>query len=181
MRIVAGEFKGRRLEFRSTPDVRPATEKVRAALFDILQQRIIGMEVLDLYCGSGSIGIEALSRGAARADFVDIRPGLASRNIRRLGIVERCRVYRRDALKALTAMQQEKVCYDLVYVGAPYDLPDVPRVIQTIDASTLLRDGGLLVHEHRKNAPQTQGLVHLQPSKSYLYGQTGLRFYERAP
>ncbi len=178
MRVIAGELRGRRLHFRSTPDVRPDSEKVRGALFDILQDRIVGKEMLDLFCGSGSVGIEALSRGARRVDFVDIKPDLTVRNLHDLGISERARVFRRDALRALAIMHRKATDYDIVFVGAPYDLPEGHEVIRTIGRLGIVRGEGTLVYEHRKGAPDVMDPVGFVQGRLYLYGQTALRFYD---
>ncbi len=121
MRIVAGEFKGRKVARPSDRRVRVTTERVREALFDILAPRIVGARVLDLFAGSGVLGLEALSRGAAQVDFVDILPASLSAvrtNVASLGVKEQARVYRGDALRFVERLGAG--AYDVALADPPF-------------------------------------------------------------
>ncbi|MGI8462159.1 MAG: RsmD family RNA methyltransferase [Solirubrobacterales bacterium] len=121
MRVVAGEFGGRRL---ATPakgaDVRPTADRVREALFSILGE-ITGATVLDLFAGTGALAIEALSRGAGSATLVDTEARLARRNVDDLGLVDRATIKRADVLSFL---RRERGTFDLVFCDPPYRLAD---------------------------------------------------------
>jgi 16S rRNA (guanine966-N2)-methyltransferase len=125
VRVVAGEFKGRRLQAPSGHRTRPTADRVREALFSILGA-VEGLSVLDLYAGSGALGIEALSRGAATAVFVDRDPRAVAAVRRNLALVGvDAPVHRRDALAYLgTAAATTAAPFDLVFVDPPYSSAD---------------------------------------------------------
>ncbi|HET8862798.1 MAG TPA: RsmD family RNA methyltransferase, partial [Solirubrobacterales bacterium] len=132
MRVIAGELKGQRLVAPRGWKVRPTSDRVREAVFSALGD-IDGARVLDLYCGTGALAIEALSRGAATATLVDrdTRPALG--NVERLGLGERADLVRADAARWLARWDDaaETQRFDLVFVDAPYKLAD--RVGQALD------------------------------------------------
>lgn len=121
MRITAGEFKGRRIKSPHDRRVRATTEKVREALFNILGPQLRGARVLDLFAGSGALGLEALSRGAASADFVEVSNRSANTiraNATALGIQDKIRIYRGDALRF--AGRLDEGSYDVALADPPY-------------------------------------------------------------
>jgi 16S rRNA (guanine966-N2)-methyltransferase len=121
VRIIAGEFKGRRLKTPLTDKVRPTADRVREAWFSIMQRSIRGARVLDLYAGSGALGLEALSRGAVKADFVEVhRLALSAlrANIKALNVADRTVIHRRDALKVAEQLQPGQ--YDVAFADPPY-------------------------------------------------------------
>jgi 16S rRNA (guanine966-N2)-methyltransferase len=120
MRVAGGELRGRRLT-APRRRARPTTERVREAIFSILGP-IEGARVLDLFCGSGALGIEALSRGAASATLVDIDTRAARRNVAELGLGERAEVVRANAVRFLRAAEPR--AYDLIFCDPPYRLAD---------------------------------------------------------
>jgi 16S rRNA (guanine966-N2)-methyltransferase len=151
VRIVAGELKGRRLASppRRSADVRPTSDRAREALYSMLGD-VSGLAVLDLYCGTGALGIEAVSRGAESAVLVDTDPRLAGRNVADLGLEDRCRVVRSDALRFLAGADDR---FELVLCDPPYALadslaPDLDRLIPT-----RLEPGGRLVTESAAREP----------------------------
>jgi 16S rRNA (guanine966-N2)-methyltransferase len=118
MRVVAGELRGRRLEAPRGAEVRPTADRVREAIFSILG-KIDGARVLDLYCGTGALAIEAISRGAREAVLVDRDSALARRNAHALGVADRCTIVRADVLRHL---RRERERFDLVFCDPPYRL-----------------------------------------------------------
>src|SRR6476646_11429086 len=124
MRVIAGELKGQRLVAPRGWKVRPTSDRVREAIFSALGDRVEGARVVDLYCGTGALAIEALSRGAAGAVLVDrdTRPALG--NVESLGLSERAELVRSDAGRWLAARAEEEAArrFDLVFVDAPYRL-----------------------------------------------------------
>ena len=130
MRVIAGDLGGRRLRAPRSDAIRPTGDRVREALFSILGD-LEGLAVLDLYCGTGALGIEALSRGALAATFVDLDPGPAERNVSDLGIGPEATVQRADALRFL---EGDPGTYDLVLCDPPYRLarrlgPELDRLL----------------------------------------------------
>ena len=120
MRVVAGEFGGRRLEAPRGTGVRPTGDRVREAIFSILGD-VDRARVLDLYSGTGALAIEAVSRGAEGAVLVDIEPVAARRNVEALGIADRCEVVRADAKRYL---RRDTARFDLIFCDPPYKLAD---------------------------------------------------------
>jgi 16S rRNA (guanine966-N2)-methyltransferase len=130
MRIISGQFRGRRLEIPKDPRVRPTADRVREAWMSILQEALAGARVLDLYAGSGALGLEALSRGAVHADFVEVSPpsltALRS-NIATLGVEARTTVHRGDALRF--AERLAPGAYDVACADPPYTREDAAHLI----------------------------------------------------
>ena len=154
LRITGGELGGRRI--RVPPgDVRPTTERVREAIFSILGD-VAGARVLDLFCGSGALAIEALSRGAAEATLVDTRPAPARRNLEALGLAERARAVRSDAARFLR--RAEASSFDLVLCDPPYRLAD--RLAGDLDPliRRALANGGRVMVETSPDRPLPLGL-----------------------
>jgi 16S rRNA (guanine966-N2)-methyltransferase len=151
VRVVAGELKGRRLASppRRSAEVRPTSDRAREGLFSILGD-VSGARVLDLFAGTGALGIEAVSRGAAGAVLVDSDPRLARRNVEELGLSERCRVERADALRYLARGEET---FDLILCDPPYGLAgrigaELERLVPP-----RLAEGGRLVVESPAREP----------------------------
>jgi 16S rRNA (guanine966-N2)-methyltransferase len=130
MRIIAGQFRGRRLEIPRDPRVRPTADRVREAWMSILQEALPDARFLDLYAGSGALGLEALSRGASHADFVEVnQPSLTAlrTNIATLGLEARTTVHRGDALRF--AERLAPGAYDVACADPPYNRDDAAQLI----------------------------------------------------
>jgi 16S rRNA (guanine966-N2)-methyltransferase len=174
MRVVAGELKGRRLATppRRGAAVRPTADRVREALFATLGE-VRGDRVLDLFCGTGALGIEAISRGAAEACLVDRNVSLARRNVRELGLEERTRVVRGDALRYLSRSREQ---FDLILCDPPYRLAD--RLEGELDSLIpgRLATGGRVVTESARRRPLALGIPLLSERR---YGDTVVRIHAR--
>ncbi len=169
MRVIAGELKGRQLMAPRGWKVRPTSERVREAVFSTLGDRVEGATVLDLYCGTGALAIEALSRGAARATLVDrdTRPALG--NVERLGLGDRAELVRGDAgaWLASAAARPHGCRYDLVFVDAPYRLADlVAEQLDTHLPGVLAADGRAVV-ESGARRPLAIGSLELLRQRRY--------------
>jgi len=170
MRVIAGELKGQRLVAPRGWKVRPTSDRVREAIFSALGERVEGASVLDLYCGTGALAIEALSRGAERAVLVDrdTRPALG--NVRRLGLAERAELVRGDVGRWLAQVSSGAFAgkFDLVFVDAPYRLAD--RVAQDLNTHLprLLAAGGRAVVESGARRPLR--IDSLEPLRQRRYG-----------
>jgi 16S rRNA (guanine966-N2)-methyltransferase len=130
MRIIAGELKGRRIVRPEDPRVRPITDRLKEAWFGVLGQRVVGATVIDLFAGSGALGLEALSRGAVAVDFVEFAPRSLEalrRNIAALGVSDRVRVRRADALRL--AGRLERRAYDLALADPPFSTDHAERLV----------------------------------------------------
>ena len=177
MRIIAGSRKGHRIEAPKGAATRPTGDRVREAAFNLIGP-VDGADVLDLYAGSGAMGIEALSRGAARAVFVDADRGACrtiDRNLEKLrltGAVVLCD----DVVRALSAETLARRRYDLVLVDPPYEQwPELePRLAPLL--ARVLSDDGLLVVE---TAARVEPGLPLEQRTSRRYGSARLTLYER--
>ena len=132
MRIVGGTFAGRDLTSPNDFRVRPTAERVRAGLLDLLAADLKGARVLDLFAGTGALGLEAMSRGAKSADFVEIRPSslhALKANIVALRQRDHARVFKKDALPFAAALERDS--YDIAFVDPPYGSKMLDRVIDT--------------------------------------------------
>ncbi len=155
MRVIAGELGGQQLVAPRGWKVRPTSDRAREAIFSVLGERVAGARVLDLYCGTGALAIEALSRGAARATLVDRDTRAAIGNVERLGLAERTELVRADVARWLAGWQsgEEESIFDLVFIDAPYRLAD--RVGQELDTQLpgLLAEGGRAIVESGARRP----------------------------
>lgn len=123
MRIIAGQYRGRIIQAPPGRDTRPTASCVRESLFAILQPKITGARVLDLFCGSGAMGLEAISRGAVHAVLIDQDASAvktARKNILALGASDACEIYRNDFLRACTLLRQRNMVFDIVFIDPPY-------------------------------------------------------------
>lgn len=180
MRVIAGELKGQRLVAPRGWKVRPTSDRVREAIFSALGDRVLDARVLDLYCGTGALAIEALSRGAASAVLVDrdTRPALG--NIKRLGLEERAELVRADVGRWLGQVSPSSFAgkFDLVFVDAPYKLAD--RVTQDLNTHlpSLLAAGGRAVIESGARRPLR--VDSLEPLRQRRYGAADVTIYGEA-
>jgi 16S rRNA (guanine966-N2)-methyltransferase len=180
VRVIAGDLKGQRLVAPRGWKIRPTSDRVREAIFSALGERVVGARVLDLYCGTGALAIEALSRGAARAVLVDqdTRPALG--NVQRLGLADRTELVRTDAERWLSQVSSADAAgkFDLVFVDAPYRLAD--RVTQTLDTHLplLLAKGGRAVIESGARRPLR--IESLEPLRQRRYGAADVAIYGEA-
>jgi 16S rRNA (guanine966-N2)-methyltransferase len=176
VRVIAGDLKGQRLVAPRGWKVRPTSDRVREAVFSALGD-VEGARVLDLYCGTGALAIEALSRGAASAMLVDrdTRPALG--NVERLGLRERAELVGCDVSRWLAVREAERQAprFDLVFVDAPYRLAD--RVGQELETHLpgLLADGGRAVIESAARHPLR--IESLERLRQRRYGAADVSFY----
>ena len=184
MRVSGGELRGRTLRAPRGRATRPTSERARQGLFDWLGPRIAGARVLDLFAGSGALGIEALSRGAACAVFVERdREALRSlrRNVADLGVAAHARVLGVRVERALVLLRREGACFDLLLADPPYGGPDGPWLAQAGELVDILAPGGVLVIERggREAAGKAGSGLALRESREY--GETAFDRYEVAP
>ncbi len=154
MRIIAGMYRGRTLAALRDLSIRPTTDRVKQTIFDILSTRVDldGTSVLDLFAGSGSLGLEALSRGASHITFIEkARTSLKAleKNIRTLGCENRTTVHQADVFWFLRNANQP---YDLVFVDPPYALEAIDTLPSVIATSGVLRKGSYVVMEHSRES-----------------------------
>lgn len=176
MRIIGGEYKGRGFKFSG--NIRPTQNKVRKALFDILGD-ISGLSFLELFAGSGAIGFEALSRGAAELVLVEREHSCVAainKNIASLGL-KSCRLYPREAEAALKGFHGDKKRFDIIFLDPPYRGGLAKKTLKSLSAYDILSPKGLVAVQHfkKESLPDAEGdLILLKRSR---YGDTLLSFY----
>jgi 16S rRNA (guanine966-N2)-methyltransferase len=186
MRVVTGEAKGRKLKGPKTASTRPIIERVKQALFNILSVRVEDARFLDLFAGTGSVGIEALSRGAASATFIEMNSRvlkLVRENLQITGLETRAETLHRDAFKFLqahTGSDAARRVYDITYVAPPQYQEMAGRALGMLDRSTLLAPHAMVIvqiHPKERAGVAAVELRHLLLSDERRYGSTLLMFY----
>jgi 16S rRNA (guanine(966)-N(2))-methyltransferase RsmD len=184
MRVVSGSAKGRQLKSPKTPGTRPVMDRVKTALFDTLAPEIVGARFLDLFAGTGGVGIEALSRGASAATFVELSPEivkLVRENLTITGLAERAEVLRADAFTFLTSAAASGRRFDIVYVAPPQWEGLAAQAVARLDALPLTEPGGLVIAQiHPREHPDFDeiSLSRLRLGDERRYGSTQLLFFD---
>ncbi|NTU43691.1 MAG: 16S rRNA (guanine(966)-N(2))-methyltransferase RsmD [Nitrospirales bacterium] len=184
MRITGGSAKGRNVGLRKAftqrgegTDLRPTPAKVRKAIFDILGERVWESRFLDLYSGSGAVGIEALSRGAASVVFVEqdpVRAKIIRDMTERFGFGEKAKIVVDDVKSFL---RKRSVVFDIIFADPPYGSPELDLILPEISLRGIGADHGIVILEHssKKTMPLSDGSLELK--KTYKYGDTSLSLY----
>ena len=177
MRVIAGTLKGRRLRSVDGREVRPTSDRLRETLFNILGHRVDGARVLDACAGTGALGIEALSRGAARVVFVEASPRAAAviaDNVAHCG-VERQTVVVNASLPDAVSRAELAAHFDLILLDPPYDDPLIGAILSAV--APRLQRGGTLVLERSKRTPSCESPL-LQVVRTVRSGDSVLDFYD---
>ncbi|MEW6066856.1 MAG: 16S rRNA (guanine(966)-N(2))-methyltransferase RsmD [Nitrospirota bacterium] len=189
MRISGGIAKGRRTAtkklFSKTfrgERLRPTTSKVREAIFDIIRNRIKGSVFVDLYAGTGTVGLEAFSRGAEKVIFVEednFRVDAIKKNIADLKFQERALVIKGTASEFIEKSSAKKNVFDILFIDPPYHSDEIGRILPMIGEGEILNDEGIVIVEHffKRNMPETAGRLIIH--RKYKYGDTILTIYRK--
>ncbi|HBO84401.1 MAG: 16S rRNA (guanine(966)-N(2))-methyltransferase RsmD [Deltaproteobacteria bacterium GWC2_42_11] len=182
MRIIAGIAKGKRLFAPQGLSIRPTSDKVREAIFNILGKEFCYKAVLDLFAGTGAMGIETLSRGAEHAVFVDNNASalrIIKKNLDTCGLTERYNIIKMDVIKALqpSAFRLGKG-FNLIFIDPPYRREDAGTILELIEKNKLLADDGIIVLETSKRTGVDESLLRLKEFDVRRYGDTVVRFYK---
>lgn len=180
MRIISGTARGRKLKEPKGMDTRPTTDKVKESLFNIIQFELEGRQVLDLYAGTGQLGLEALSRGAEYCTFVDQRreaAALVRDNVRLCRFEERSRVAQEEALSFLTTCRQK---FDVVFLDPPYQSGLLEKTLETLTQFDILREHGIIVCESGAEWALPPVPPPYEAGREYRYGQIKLTLCRRA-
>jgi len=182
MRIIAGTAKGIRLKTPKGMKTRPTADRVKESVFGILAARPLDAEVLDLFAGTGNLGLEALSRGAASAILVDKNSQsikIMMENAILTDLAGMAVICREDVLQALRRFDDERKSFDLIFCDPPYNLGLAPKVLQTLETGGVLREGGVLVLEHSRHEKLPDGLKRIVAYRSEFYGETVVSFFTK--
>jgi len=186
MRIISGGYKGRRLATVKGANIRYTSDRVKESLFSILSIMVPDSKFLDIFAGSGNVGIEALSRGAESVTFVDINPvciRTISANLEHCGIdpnLPQVRLTRMGALIAIDYFRRHEIEFDIIFLDPPYIANFVEKCLLRISECNILTEDGLVIAEHdaKEDAPTDAGDLFM--TRQERYGTTLLSFYKLA-
>ena len=179
VRVISGSARGLKLNTPGDERVRPTTDRVKESMFNIVQDWVYDSQVLDLFAGSGALGIEALSRGASQAVFCDNSLDsikIIKSNIEKARVADRSQIVSGDFKRCLRDMGAKNQSFDMIFVDPPYYKGLFEEVLDTIRACKILKKDGIVIVEH--DAKRTIGQVEgLEVYKEKKYGITMLTFY----
>jgi len=179
MRIISGTSKGRKLITPKRYSIRPTSDRVKESLFNILGGEVEGKVVLDLFAGTGNLGIEALSRGAMRVIFVEkgrqaLR--LIQSNLNQFGLADRSDIIPKDVSRAIGILKQREECFDLILMDPPYEKGLIQRTLMKLHTHPIYHTGSMLVIEHNRREPLPRILYGWNLIRQQKIGDTLLSF-----
>ena len=188
MRVIAGIHRSRILKSLKRQALRPTSDRLRETLFNVLGSSVVGSRFLDLFAGTGAIGIEALSRGAAEVVFVENHPpatALIRRNLESLDIRSGATVMAVDVLRGLEKLasrqKRETARFDFIFLDPPYAaVKDYARVLEFLGSADTLASSGIVVAEHRRSFALPEAAGELLRYRVLKQGDAALSFYRRA-
>ena len=181
MRVITGSIKGHRLKTIRNQALRPTAGKVKEALFDILQRKIPGSFFLDLYAGIGSIGIEALSRGAAHVTLVESNRAILNtlrQNIKRSGFETTSKVFGMTAAQFLRSKMHGALRFDILFLDPPYHGPESKKILPLLIRSDIIKLNSVVVIEHFHKTEMESSIGLLRKRRTNHYGDTCLTVYQ---
>lgn len=182
MRIITGIAKGRRIKAPEGLNTRPTSDRVKESMFNILSNRYSFENVLDLFAGSGNLGLEAISRGAKKCVFIEQNKEAYNtlvENIKSLKFENNSEYYRQDAFVALEILSKRGEKFDLIFLDPPYGKGLVEQSIKLIDSKGLLRDGGVIVSEQDVNDVLPENINEIKRIRLEKYGRTTVAFWSK--
>ena len=180
MRVITGTARGRRLLEPEGMDTRPTTDRVKEGIFSSIQFEIEGRRVLDLFGGTGQMGIEALSRGAAHCTFLDLRKeavGVIRENLKRTGFAEEAAVVQGDYLAFLTRCKEK---FDLIFLDPPYGTGMLEKAMEIITEIDIVSENGIIVCESAAESALPELAAPYAKGRDYRYGKIKITLYHRA-
>jgi len=182
VRVVSGTCKGRPLKAVPGNTTRPTTDKVKEALFNMIGPYFDGGIGLDLFAGSGGLGLEALSRGLERVIFIDRESKaiqVINENIRACKFEEQTEVYRNDAERALKALIKREITFDYIFLDPPYKKQQLVSLMEKMDQQNVVKTNGIIVCEHSFDVELPQSVGQLTQIKHEKYGMIAVTIYSR--
>lgn len=181
MRVVSGSAKGRPLKSVPGSGTRPTTDKVKEAVFSMIGPYFEGGAVLDLFAGTGGLGIEALSRGMESAVFVDMEPksiDTIRANLKATNLEAKAQVYRNEAGRALSALEKRGRVFDLVFLDPPYRLKHGDELMLSMVEKGMLQEDAIIVLEHESNYAYPEEIPGFYRLRQAVYGETTISIYQ---
>lgn len=181
VRVIAGFAKGKRLKAPSGKETRPITDMIKEALFNVIGPDIQGARFLDLFAGSGSVGIEALSRGATQAIFVDNSSAavrIIYENLDNCGFEDQYEVYCNDVLRAVTILNKHAAKFDYIYVDPPFTVEGIfMDVMKKLDQVDILDPQGSIIIRTRRHKELPEAFSRLTKYRLSYYGESAIHYY----
>jgi len=181
LRVISGKVRGLKLDTPKNLDVRPTTDRVKESLFNIINPYIRESNILDLFAGTGSLGIECLSRGAKNCIFVDKSKesiGIVKSNIKKARVENESTILNIDFKDAVKRLSVQKQKFDVIFMDPPYYENMFIDCLKSIDELSLLKEDGLVVVEHDTNDLFDDNIGRLYKSREKKYGNTTITFYK---
>ena len=175
MRVISGKYKGKLIEGFDIDGTRPTKDRVKESVFGSIQNKVKNSVFLDLFAGSGSIGIEALSNGASKCYFVDNSNSIFMTLVHNVDEVENGIVIRKDYLDALKYFKNKMIKFDIIYIDPPYHLGLMNNAIKYIEDNNLLNDEGLIICEYEEEEP----VCNYNLIKEKKFGKTFITIYQK--
>lgn len=173
MRIIAGTARGARLKAPRGLETRPTADRIKESLFSILGASVLDKSVLDIFAGTGALGLEALSRGARSAVFIDRATGdIIEGNAAHTKLSERSKIFRGDVFAVLKKLSASGERFDLVFLDPPYKKGLAERALILLDELSLVDEGGIVVAEHGTDENMLLSFTHLKHVREERYGKT---------
>jgi 16S rRNA (guanine966-N2)-methyltransferase len=182
MRIISGKFRGRRLRGPQGVDLRPTSDRLRETLFNILGATVGGAVVLDVFAGTGAIGLEGLSRGAREVVFIDSNPAavrLIRQNLELCAVTSGCRILMADAFKSLRRLAREGFKADIIFLDPPYHWGPYDDLLGLLFLTGIASPGSRVVMEHHQKVPMPDSVSNFQRARSVRQGDKCLSFFEK--
>ncbi|MHA0855914.1 16S rRNA (guanine(966)-N(2))-methyltransferase RsmD [Paenibacillus sp. CMAA1364] len=181
MRVVSGSAKGRTLKSVPGTGTRPTTDKVKEAIFSMIGPYFEGGIVLDLFAGTGALGIEALSRGMNHGIFIDLEPKSIETirmNLKTTRLEDQAEVFRNDALRALKVLEKRDIRIDIVFLDPPYIMKNADEILLQMHDRSLLQEGATIVIEHDSKYVYADELLRFRCIRKAIYGEVAITIYE---
>jgi 16S rRNA (guanine(966)-N(2))-methyltransferase RsmD len=181
MRVVAGIKRGFKLAAVTKGTIRPTSERTKQVIFNVLKDALPNSVVLDIFAGSGSLGIEALSRGAAKAIFIESEMAaikLLIDNLKKTGFFEQAEIFKTTAEKAVKKLSELNIQFDLIFADPPYEGTLAHDTVGRIQDAKLLKSGGWLAIEHSSRTQLTPAAGNLVLKKQKQHGDSTVSFYQ---
>ena len=180
LKILGGNAKGRKLKTCKGLRVRPMLSRVKKSLFDIIQNKILDAHCLDLFSGTGSIGLEAISRGAKGVTFIEKHPDslkIIKHNIDLLGFKEKCKIISGDVFSSVKNLSKK---FDLIFADPPFPELILKEILKPVSNNDILKeDGVMIIHHPSYNNTFIENLENLECKRQAKYGQNTLSFYKK--
>jgi 16S rRNA (guanine(966)-N(2))-methyltransferase RsmD len=180
LRVISGEFKGRKLEKLEGMEIRPTSDRVKESLFNMLGVKLYDCAFLDLFAGTGGIGIEAYSRGAEQVVFIDESAKsikVLKTNLEKLKILDAVEVYNTDYINAISKLAMNHRKFDIIFIDPPYLKGYAQNALETISAHKVLHEEGFVIVEHDMQDKMPENIGELNLTRQKKYGKTMLSFF----